>query len=176
MDQSYGTGPFLGEVRPFAIGFVPRGWAECDGQLLQIAQNTGLYSLLGTSFGGDGRTTFGLPNLVGRAPMHAGRGPGLTGRTLGQVGGTDTVTLVADQAPSHGHGMRALGPANTNSPAGAAPAVAPTVSQYHAPGSPVPLADAAIAPTGGGQAHDNMQPWTSIRFFIALLGAYPTRP
>lgn len=168
--------PFLGEVRPFAITYVPRSWAECNGQLLPINQYTALFSLLGTNFGGDGKTNFGLPNLVGRAPMHAGRGPGLTGRTFGEVGGTDDVTLTADQMPSHTHGMQALGPANTNAPSTAAPAVAPTVLQYHAPTSPVALSAAAIAATGDGQAHDNMQPWTSIRYFIALQGIYPTRP
>ena len=167
--------PFVGEVRPFAITFVPRGWAECNGQLLPISQNTALFSLLGTTYGGDGRTTFGLPNLQDRAPMGEGQGPGRSARRLGQQVGAATETLTTAQMASHSHGVSALGPANTNSPTGAAPATAPTVQQYTTGGTEVPMADGALGSTGGGQPHDNLQPYAAIRYFIALQGMYPPR-
>lgn len=167
--------PFIGEIRPFAITFVPRGWAECNGQLLSIAQNTALFSILGTNYGGDGRTTFALPNLQDRAPMGQGRGPGLTDRRLGQVLGSATETLTTNEMASHSHGVNALGPANTNSPAGAAPSTAPTVQQYQAGGTQVTMADSALGSSGGGQSHDNLQPYATIRYFIALQGTFPQR-
>ncbi len=169
------SAPFIGEIRTFAITFVPRGWAECDGRLLPIAPNTALFSLLGTNYGGDGRTTFGLPDLRDRAPMHVGNGPGLTPRRQGDSGGEATVTLTTAQVPAHGHPMTAAGPANTNDPVGAAPATAPTVQQYHAPGDPTPVAANAIGPTGGSQPHDNVQPSLAVRYFIAVQGIYPPR-
>lgn len=169
--------PFIGEIRPMAITFVPRNWAECDGALLPVSQNTALFSILGTTYGGDGRTTFGLPNLQDRMPMHAGRGPGLTQRRLGAAVGVPSVALTEQQMPAHSHQVGALGPANTNAPGGAGPATAPTVTQYTTPGTgtTVDMADGALATTGGGQAHDNQQPFLAIRFFIALQGLYPSR-
>ncbi|MDX1734065.1 MAG: tail fiber protein, partial [Halioglobus sp.] len=141
--------PFIGEVRIWACNFAPRGWAFCSGQLLPIAQNTALFSLLGTTYGGDGRTTFGLPNLVDRAPMHPGSGPGLTTRRLGESGGDSAVTLSEAQIPSHNHPLPATSEApNTNSPAGAVPAMAPI---YEAGESgTVAMAPQAIANGGGG--------------------------
>src|SRR6266496_5051174 len=103
--EAFMADPFLGEIRIFAGNFAPRGWAVCNGQLLAISQNTALFSLLGTTYGGDGRTTFGLPNLQGRAPMHQGQGPGLTPRTLGEQAGSQTVTLIANEMVSHNHAM-----------------------------------------------------------------------
>lgn len=167
--------PFIGEIRPFAITFVPRNWAECNGQLLQISQNTALFSIVGTTYGGDGRTTFGLPNLQDRAPMGEGQGPGRSARQLGQQLGAATETLTTAEMAGHSHGVNALGPANTNSPTGAAPATTPTVQQYQDGGTQVSLADGALGSTGGGQPHDNLQPYATIRYFIALQGIYPPR-
>lgn len=167
--------PFVGEIRTFAITFVPRGWAECAGQLLPISPNTALFSLLGTTYGGDGRSTFALPDLRDRAPMGQGQGPGLSHRSLGEPVGSATETLLPSEMPNHSHAVNALGPANTNSPTGAAPAVAPTVQQYQSGGATVPMADGALGPTGGGQPHNNLQPYGTVRYFIALQGIYPPR-
>jgi microcystin-dependent protein len=167
--------PFIAEIRIFAGNFAPRGWAFCNGQLLQIAQNTALFSLIGTTYGGDGRTTTALPNLEGRAPMHPGRGPGLTARRLGERVGSETVTLTAAQMPSHTHSMKGLGPANTNSPSGASPATNPTMQQYHAATNLLNAASTAVTSTGGGQPHNNMQPYLAMSFIIALVGLYPSR-
>lgn len=168
--------PFIGEIRTFAINYAPRGWAECNGQLLTISQYTALFSIVGTTYGGDGRTTFGLPNLQDRAAMGQGRGPGLTSRSVGESLGSATETLTLDQMAEHGHGAMALGPANTNSPRDAAPATAPTVQQYRDDGSSVAMADGALGSTGGNQPHDNLQPYGTVRYFIALQGEYPSRP
>jgi microcystin-dependent protein len=169
--------PFIAEVRIFAGNFAPRGWAFCDGQLLPVAQNTALFSLIGTVYGGDGRTTTALPNLKGRAPMHPGRGPGLTSRRLGQRGGVETVTLTTEQIPQHTHAAMAVNAQGaTNQPA---PTTAPAQlpgrgSNLYSTGSP----DGALrelANTGGGQAHDNMEPYLTLNFIIALVGLYPSR-
>ena len=171
--------PFIAEIRIFAGNFAPRGWAFCDGQMLPIDQNTALFSLIGTIYGGDGRTTTALPNLQGRAPMHPGRGSGLTDRRIGQRAGTETVTLSEAQIPSHTHKLRAttnLGnvttPTNTSSFARAAGA---TPYQTDTTTNLVDLASAAVSTTGGGQAHTNMQPFLTMNFIIALVGTYPSR-
>lgn len=168
--------PFIGEVRIFAGTYAPRGWAFCNGQLLPIAQNTALFSIVGTTYGGDGRTTLGLPNLQGRAPMHPGRGPGLTPRRMGEVAGAPTETLIPGQMPAHTHLVQGLGPANTNSPGGASPATNPTVSQYQTGATNmVSAAATAVGDNGGGGPHNNLQPYLTLNFIIALVGVYPTR-
>jgi microcystin-dependent protein len=168
--------PFIAEIRIFAGNFAPRGWAFCNGQLLPIAQNTALFSLIGTTYGGDGRTTMGLPNLQGRAPMHPGTGPGLTTRRLGESVGAPTVTLNTQEMPNHTHAVLGQGPANTNSPSGAAPATNPTVNQYKTGATNlVNAAPGAVGNDGGGQPHDNLQPYLALNFIIALVGLYPQR-
>jgi microcystin-dependent protein len=165
--------PFVAEIRIFAGNFAPRGWAFCDGQLLPISQNTALFSLIGTTYGGDGRTTTALPNLKGRAPMHPGRGPGLTPRRLGEKGGAETQTLGDAQLPPHTHAMEGysnLEAANPTSTRGLGAA-----SWYAPPGDLVDMDANVIGPTGGGQAHNNMQPFLVLNYIIALVGIYPSR-
>ena len=172
--------PFTAEVRIFAGNFAPRGWAFCDGQLLPIAQNTALFSLIGTTYGGDGRTTTALPNLQGRAPMHPGRGPGLTARRLGEKVGVETVTLSEAQIPSHNHTARAAAqPANSPSPTNtssfARSAAGAVAYQTDTTANLVDLASETLSTTGGGQAHTNLQPFLALNFIIALVGLYPSR-
>ena len=165
--------PFIAEVRIFALNFAPRGWAFCNGQLLPIAQNTALFSLVGTTYGGDGETTLGLPNLQGRAPMHPGNGPGLTSRRLGQVGGTQTETLTEGQMPAHSHTIEVVdGPANTDTPSEVTRLARTTTELY---GPDQDLEDMGDPVIGGGQAHDNMQPYLALNFCIALTGLFPSR-
>jgi len=173
--------PFIAEIRIFAGNFAPRGWAFCNGQLLPIAQNTALFSLIGTTYGGDGRTTTALPDLQGRAPMHAGNGPGLTDRRLGERGGVEDVALTTAQMPPHRHVLRAnTGPASTTA-ADDNSALARSVGGFsYAPGDSdiVPLADGSIGESGNpgdGLAHNNMQPFLAMNFIIALAGLYPSR-
>ncbi|MEL0436397.1 phage tail protein [Phycobacter sp. K97] len=171
--------PFVAEIRIFAGNFAPRGWAFCDGQLLPVSQNTALFSLIGTTYGGDGRTTTALPNLQGRAPMHPGRGPGLTSRRLGQKGGVEQVVLSEAQIPSHNHTVRAnMSNGTTNVPLTAASlAGAGRDSLYDStpPSNLVDLAAETLNTTGGGQPHLNMQPFLALSFIIALVGLYPSR-
>lgn len=169
--------PFIAEIRIFAGNFAPRGWALCDGQLLPIAQNAALFSLIGTTYGGDGRTTTALPDLRGRAPMHPGRGPGLTPRQLGQATGAPTVTLTEAQLPSHGHDQWATGAAGDDDPGPSVmPARADGAALYSADGQAlVEAAEGAVSATGGGQAHANDQPWLGLNFIIALVGLFPSR-
>ncbi len=163
--------PFIAEIRIFAGNFAPRGWAFCDGQLLPIAQNTALFSLIGTTYGGDGRSTTALPDLQGRAPMHPGRGPGLTARRLGQRVGSETVNLSEAQIPSHTHTLRGLtrpagpgGPTSTSSLARSTRGKA-----YHSDttNNLVEFASENLSTTGGGQAHANLQPYLTLNFIIA---------
>lgn len=169
--------PFVGEIRMFAGTFAPRGWADCDGQLLAISQNDALFSLLGTIYGGDGRTTFGLPDLRGRIPLHAGSGPGLSNRPLGQKGGQERVTLVSNQLPSHSHvmeGVSAMG--GTNLPTGRFLANSLGGNAYAVASPDATLATGASPDSAGGtQPHNNLQPCQVIRFIIALVGIYPSR-
>lgn len=171
--------PFIAEIRIFAGNFAPRSWAFCDGQVLPIANNTALFSLIGTTYGGDGRTTMALPNLQGRAPMHPGRGPGLTARSLGESIGAETVTLTEAQLPSHAHALQGAAsrgsssepqPDSTFNRATGAPAY-----QSNATANLVPLSGDMIAPAGDNAAHDNMQPFLALNFIIALQGLYPSR-
>jgi microcystin-dependent protein len=167
--------PFLAEIRIVPFNFAPKGWAWCDGQLLPISQNTALFSLVGTFYGGDGKATFALPDLRGAAPMHPGQGPGLSVRDLGERGGSETVTLLSTEIPSHTHTLKASGDdASLLSPVGAAPAMG-EVDQYR-PDADTTMAPAALGSAGGGQPHNNMQPYLTMYFVIALQGVYPSRP
>ena len=170
--------PFVAEIRIFPFNFAPRGWAWCDGQLLPLSQNTALFSLLGTTYGGDGKSNFALPDLQGRAPMHPGQGPGLSLHDLGETGGSETVTLLESEIPAHTHavqrvrGRRHRAPARRGQRAGA-PASA--ISQYQTPGRHATLAPSAVAPAGGDQPHNNLQPYLTFYFCIALQGVFPPR-
>jgi len=170
--------PFIGQIMMFAGNFAPRGWATCDGQLLQISSNQALFSLLGTAYGGDGRTTFALPDLRGRFPMHCGHAPGLTARALGQKGGAEQTTLNANQMPSHTHaihGTSDLG--DEKSPKDNLPArvTGSIVEPYKTGGTEVPMAATMIQPAGGGQPIDRMPPFECVQFIIALQGIFPSR-
>lgn len=172
--------PFVAEIRIFAGDFAPRGWAFCDGQLLPVAQNTALFSLIGTTYGGDGSTTTALPNMQGRSPMHPGRGPGLTAKRLGQRGGVEAVTLSEAQIPSHSHTLVGSieetefdGTSNPeNSVTGK---VESGKDMYSAASNLQPLAPETIKAAGGSQLHNNMQPYLTMNFIIALQGLYPSR-
>jgi len=164
----------------FAGGFAPRSWALCDGQLLAVSQNDALFSLYGTIYGGDGRTTFGLPDMRGRIPIHAGTGPGLTPRQIGQKSGTERVTLTTNQLPTHTHVVQAnTKTATETSPNGTVPAANSTIFVYRSPTAPAPfkkaLNSAAVQNTGGSQPHENMQPFLCVNFICALYGVYPSR-
>ncbi len=168
--------PFVAEIRIFAGNFAPRGWAFCNGQLLPIAQNTALFSLIGTTYGGDGRTTTALPNLEGRAPMHPGRGPGLTDRRLGQRGGVETVTLTEAQMPNHSHNARGSGDgANSRVVPNGITATGPGRGSTYFSSSNNLVTMRGLSNTGGSQAHNNMQPFLTMNFIIALVGLYPSR-
>ena len=163
--------PFIGSVILFAGNFAPRGWAFCNGQILSIAQNTALFSLLGTTYGGNGQTTFALPDLRGRVPLHFGQGPGLSSYALGQSAGTESVTLNLNQMPAHTHSQPATNAGqNTNRPNAAVPARG-GVYAASTDGS-------ALDPTtsaGGSQPHTNIQPYLALNYIIALEGIYPSR-
>ena len=164
--------PFVGEIKIFAGTFAPFGWALCDGQLLPIAQNTALFSILGTTYGGDGRTTFGLPDLHGAAPMHPGNAPFLTSRVLGEGGGLDEVTLSAPQIPPHTHQLRASAEeADRNGPVDRLLADGEQMFHTGFNGTMHPTSLESV----GGQAHNNMQPFLALHFVIALVGVYPSR-
>lgn len=169
--------PFVAEIRIFPLNFPPKGWAWCNGQLMPISQNTALFSLLGTTYGGDGKSTFALPDLEGNAPMHPGQGPGLSLHDLGEMNGSQTVTLLESEVPSHSHALR------TANDIGEDRAVGPTESLarstggllYAAPGPLVSMAFQSLAPGGGDQPHNNMQPYLTLNFNIALQGVFPPR-
>ena len=170
--------PFIAEVKMFGGNFAPRGYTFCNGQLLPIAQNTALFSLVGTTYGGDGRTTLGLPNLEGRVPMGNGRGPGLTPRRLGEKGGAETVTLSETQMPNHNHSLMASDEeADRRTPASNRALAESVGGSLYAPASSTMAAmDARSLPAaGGGGAHNNMQPYLALSFIIALVGQYPSR-
>ena len=169
----------IGQVMLFAGNFAPRSWAFCDGQLLAISQNTALFSILGTTYGGDGRTTFGLPDLRGRCAIGPRTGPGLSNRSLGQKGGTETNTLNTTQIPSHGHSfvVNASGEPGTSAvpAAGVGPAEAETDIYGPSSASTVAMFSGSTGNTGGNQPVNNMQPYLAINYIIALIGIYPSR-
>jgi len=173
------SNPFLAEIRIFTGNFAPRGWALCDGQLMSISQNTALFSLLGTTYGGDGKSNFGLPNLQGCAPMQAGQGPGLSLRDLGETGGEQTVTLLQTEMPAHSHTAQASSSGGINSPVsnswggslkGVAGNYAPSV-----PASNVQMNPFATSIAGGNLPHNNLPPFLGLTFIIALQGVFPAR-
>ncbi len=171
------TDPFVAEIRIFPFSFAPTGWARCDGQLLPIQQNTALFALLGTTYGGDGRSTFALPDLQGSAPMHPGQGPGLSLHDLGEVGGSESVTLLASEIPVHAHVLQAAAlAADQPSPEGTLTATVASDSLYAPAAALAPMAPQALAPAGGGRPHNNMMPYLTTYFCIALQGVYPPRP
>lgn len=168
--------PFLGEIRMFAGPFAPQGWALCDGQLLSVSQNDALFSLFGTIYGGDGRTTFGLPDLRGRVPVHEGTGPGFPARALGSKGGVEDATVSVAQLPTHTHDLQATeSAAISQDPVGRA--LAPSgglVDVYQeANDDPKNMAAQAIESAGGNQSHENLQPFFCINFIVALFGTFP---
>jgi len=164
---------FLGEIRIFAGNFAPYGWATCQGQLLPISQNAALFSILGTYFGGNGTSTFALPNLQAAAPMGSGQGAGLSPRPIGEVGGSPTVTLLANQIPSHTHTLGAVNTrGGTTTPNGNFLADGPP---YAPAGAGTAMAPTAIGLSGGSLPHNNLQPFLAMYFIIALQGVYPTR-
>lgn len=166
--------PFIGELRLFGFNFAPNGWALCNGQLMSISQNTALFSLLGTMYGGDGRTTFGLPDLRGRVPLAFGQGPGLTTRTQGEVGGVEAVTLTAATLAPHGHTVAASSTATTKNPSGAVPSVTASGAAYGTTGD-LAMSPSMIGGGGSGQPHENMQPYVVLNWCIALVGIFPPR-
>jgi microcystin-dependent protein len=169
--------PFVAEIRIFPFNFAPKGWAWCDGQLLPLSQNTALFSLLGTTYGGDGKSNFALPDLQGSAPMHPGQGPGLSLHDLGETGGSETVSLLQSEIPAHPHSMSA---------AAQDPATAKLISNQasfslsqgggiYQDTQNAQLAPEATSPEGGDQPHNNMQPYLTLYFNIALQGVFPPR-
>jgi microcystin-dependent protein len=167
--------PFVAEIRIFPFNFAPKGWAWCDGQLLPLSQNTALFSLLGTTYGGDGKSNFALPDLQGRAPMHPGQGPGLSLHDLGETGGSETVTLLQSEIPAHSHALQGVEddgtfktPQNMFLAGGNQMYLTPPVINTS-------LAPQAVGPAGGDQPHNNMQPYLTFYFCIALQGVFPPR-
>jgi microcystin-dependent protein len=168
--------PFVGEIRMFGFNFAPQGWAQCNGQLLPIDQNTALFSLLGTTYGGDGRTTFALPDLRSRVPVGQGQGPGLSSYAEGQAGGAETVTLVAAQMPGHTHPVKASsGPANSDQPGGRALARSASHIYTAKPDTSTVMNADMLGDAGNSQPHDNIQPYLAVNFCIATAGIFPSR-
>jgi microcystin-dependent protein len=172
--------PFVAEIRIFPFNFAPKGWAFCNGQLLPISQNTALFSLLGVTYGGDGKSNFALPNMQGNAPMHPGQGTGLSLHELGETGGTETVTLLQSEMPAHAHSMRAhnadqadaQNPSPNTSLAQSANGFA---YQNNTSLNLVSLNPATLTPAGNDLPHNNMQPYLTFNFCIALQGVFPPR-
>ena len=168
--------PFVAEIRIFPFNFAPKGWAWCDGQLLPLSQNTALFSLLGTTYGGDGKSNFALPDLQGNAPMHPGQGPGLSLHDLGETGGSETVALLESEIPSHSHAVNAsAADGTTGIPSGQLVANGVGANMYTTTFTATMLNPTAVGPAGGDQPHNNMQPYLTFYFNIALQGVYPPR-
>ncbi len=167
--------PFVGEIRMFAGNFAPRSWALCDGQLLAVSQNDALFALFGTTYGGDGRTTFGLPDLRGRVPIHASQGPGLSPRPLGQKLGDETATVAANELPIHTHSWAASGDlAEDGSPETHTTATL-TGGNLYGSGTPIAMSNQGTTSTGGGASHANLMPTLCVHFIVALFGVFPSR-
>jgi len=168
--------PFVAEIRIYPFNFPPKGWAFCNGQLLPISQNTALFSLLGTTYGGNGQSTFALPNIQGSAVMHPGQGPGLSLHDLGETAGSETVTLLESEIPAHSHAVSAsLADGTSQTPAGEKLATGVGIGQYAAPGALTQLSPNALTPAGSSLPHNNMQPYLTMNFNIALQGVFPPR-
>jgi microcystin-dependent protein len=178
------SSPFIGEIRMFGCNFAPRGWNFCSGQLISIAQNTALFSLLGTQYGGNGTTTFALPNLQGRTPFNQGNGPGLTPRVIGELGGVENVTLLQTEMPSHTHVATTAASApcknsagNSDTPTGCFPSAGP--AEVFSGTSNGSMGAMTVTPTlaasGGNQPHDNLPPYLCLNFCIAVQGIFPSR-
>jgi microcystin-dependent protein len=169
--------PYIGEIRMFAGNFAPAGWMFCEGQLLSIAENDVLFSLIGTTYGGDGQTTFALPNLSSRVPMHMGAGPAGASYTLGQQGGTETETLAVEQIPAHTHALTASASLGTTpNPAGSVLAQPPaSIQLYIEDEASTSMAASAVQPIGGSQPHENVQPFLCINYIISLFGIFPSQ-
>lgn len=171
--------PFIGEIQLFGFNFAPRQWAYCNGALMTISQNTALFSLLGTAYGGDGRNTFALPDLTGRAACGDGHGPGLTPRERGQRFGEDAVTLTEAQIAAHMHGLNVYNETDPDKRAGTPAAgyglTRPSAPSFATSGASQPFAN-KLDPTGGAQPHENRQPYLAVNFCIALEGVFPPRP
>lgn len=169
--------PFVGEIRMFAGNFAPRGWAFCDGQLLAVSQNDALFSLLGTIYGGDGRTTFGLPDMRGRVPIHAGHGSGLSLRSLGSRAGTEHETLTVNQLPMHSHTVNGVSTPATETSPGVNETLAQSVGYdaYVPNQNPIPMNNQNVTSVGGSRAHENEMPFLCVNFIVALFGIYPSR-
>jgi microcystin-dependent protein len=167
---------FVAEIRIFPFNFAPTGWALCNGQLMPISQNTALFSLLGTTYGGDGKSTFALPDLQDRTPMHPGFGPGLTPRELGETGGEETVTLLETEIPAHTHGLRGVNTVGESAtPSGMGLGRSTGMYQTNSTQNLVAMADAALPGAGGSLPHENRQPFLVFNFCIALQGIFPPR-
>lgn len=167
---------YVGEIRIFAGTFAPLGWAFCNGTILSISAHPALYSLIGTLYGGDGKTTFAVPNLMGRALLDQGQGPGLSPYSLGEWGGSETVTLQQTQMAQHSHLPMAVASGSQASPQGNVWATHTRPPIYATPTSPVAMSPQALGPAGGGQPHNNLQPYLGLNFIISLDGEYPDRP
>ena len=170
--------PFVAEIRIFPFNFAPKGWAWCDGQLLPLSQNTAMFSLLGTTYGGNGKSNFALPDLQGRAPMHPGQGNGLSLHDLGETGGSETVSLLESEIPAHSHALRAYNDVGEDRIPNATESFArSTGGNLYAPpgGATTFMAPECLAPAGGDQPHNNLQPYLTFYFCIALQGVFPPR-
>jgi microcystin-dependent protein len=167
--------PFIGEIRMFGGNFAPRGWATCDGQLLSIALNNALFALLGTTYGGDGQSTFALPDLRGRVPIHQGQGPGLTPRVIGEQAGSENVTLLTSQMPAHRHPTAATGAATLGNPGGNLAGTSSTTAFYVDTPPTLAMSPDTQASKGGSQPHPNLMPYQCVNFIIALEGIFPSR-
>ncbi|MBR0775296.1 phage tail protein [Bradyrhizobium diazoefficiens] len=170
------SAPFVAEIRIFACNFAPTGWAQCNGQLLPISQNTALFSLVGTFYGGDGKSTFALPNFQGCAALNQGQGPGLTDRVIGETGGEQFLTLLQSEIPFHTHAVTASNQIGTDrTPAGEDLARSSGMNLYGPSGTQVMMDLQATTPAGGSQPHNNMSPFLTLMFCIALQGVFPAR-
>jgi microcystin-dependent protein len=168
--------PYVGEIRMFGGNFAPAGWATCDGQLVPISENDTLFNLIGTTYGGDGQSTFALPNLAARLPIHSGQGSGLSNYTLGQNAGVSSVTLNTNQIPSHGHAFLAsTAVGGQASPQNAFVASPGNVPEYNPHPATAPMNAASLLPSGGSQPHDNMMPFLAVTFIISLFGIFPSQ-
>lgn len=167
--------PFVAEIRMFGFNFAPTGWAQCDGQLLPLSQNTALFSLLGTYYGGDGKSTFALPNLQGSSPVHSGQGQGLSDYFLGQQGGSEFVTLLESEIPLHTHSYGVTEEQGvSNNPGSQAPGAGSAI--FATPAALTPMAFQALSPAGGSLPHNNLMPYLVVNFCIAMQGVFPARP